>query len=112
MLNLIKNKSLSWRIMLPQNVGETDRAFRIVGGMLLLLYSVINLTGNTQAIAVIIALITMVTGMVGSCGVYALLGMNTCPAKPVRKVTKKTPVKKAIVSAKKPVAKKTKRTKK
>jgi hypothetical protein len=102
------------RSMLPHNVGETDRAFRIVGGMLLLLYAVVNnnLPSTLQAVAVVVALLSMVTGMVGFCGFYALLGISTCPTKTVKKTTRKPAVKKAVVLAKKPVAKKTKRVKK
>jgi hypothetical protein len=91
--------------MLPQNVGETDRAFRIVGGMLLLLYSIISLSGTPQLIAIIVALIAMVTGMVGFCALYGMMGMNTCPAKPVKKSPRKPVAKKAVAVAKKPVAK-------
>jgi hypothetical protein len=96
--------------MLPQNVGENDRAVRIVGGMLLLLYSAINLTGSTQMFVVVVSLAIMATGMVGSCMLYSLFGMNTCPAKPAKKSSKKTTVKKAVAVAKVP-AKKTKRSK-
>lgn len=86
--------------MSAQNIGETDRAFRIVGGVLLLLYTVISFQGTTQAVVAVISLISIVTGMIGYDFIYAMLGMSTLSA-PVRKTVKKTAPKKVVKSTKK-----------
>ena len=63
--------------MLTKNVGNTDRVIRIVAG--LALFFAAYTTGGTAAIVLTIAgVLALATGLVGWCGLYALLGFNTC----------------------------------
>jgi hypothetical protein len=59
------------------NVGNTDRVVRVVVGILLLALIFI-LEGNARWWG-LIGLIPLVTGLVGVCPAYKLLGMSTCP---------------------------------
>jgi hypothetical protein len=70
-----------------QNVGMADRIIRIVLAVVFIILALVY-----SAWWFIPAVIALVTGIVGWCGLYALFGWNTCSpeAKPV-----KAPVKKA-----------------
>lgn len=61
--------------MLQANVGTTDRALRIFAGLLLVLLSVFNVIGPFGWAG----LILIATGVFRFCGLYAVLGMRTCP---------------------------------
>ena len=63
--------------MITKNVGNADRIIRIVVGLALFFgaYS----TGGAAAIVLAIAgVIALATGLIGWCGLYTLLGINTC----------------------------------
>jgi hypothetical protein len=65
---------------LTQNVGTLDRIARIALGILVaaaFLGGVV--TGPLGWAAAVVALIMLVTGAVGFCPLYALLGVRTCP---------------------------------
>ncbi len=63
--------------MITKNIGSTDRIIRIVVG--LALFFAAYSTGGAAAIVLIVAaVIALATGLVGWCGLYALLGINTC----------------------------------
>jgi len=58
------------------NVGNTDRALRIVAGLIILsLYFVL---GAGLRWAALIGLVPLVTGLAGWCPLYTLLGIRTC----------------------------------
>jgi hypothetical protein len=57
------------------NVGGLDRIARIVIGALLIIYA---LMGHPWAWLGVLALLS---GLVGFCPAYQLIGINTCPAK-------------------------------
>jgi hypothetical protein len=59
------------------NVGATDKFIRIVLGIVLIVLGVIN----TAWLLVIIGLIPLITGLIGYCPLYTLLGINTCKVK-------------------------------
>jgi phosphatidylglycerophosphate synthase len=61
--------------MLKANVGTTDRALRIFAGLLLVLLSVMNVIGPWGWAG----LILVATGVFSYCGLYAVLGLRTCP---------------------------------
>ncbi|MBS3108276.1 DUF2892 domain-containing protein [Candidatus Woesearchaeota archaeon] len=63
---------------MKNNVGVADRAIRFIGG-LILLYLGLFLINNTLAsiLLVIFGLIGVVEGLIGYCGLYKLLGINT-----------------------------------
>lgn len=62
---------------LTQNVGGIDKILRLVAGAALIGAGI--LTGMWWL--AIIGGILFLTGVVGRCGLYYLLGINTCPAK-------------------------------
>jgi DUF2892 family protein len=68
------------------NVGGTERPIRIVVGILVLgigTFAPLPLLGT--AIALVVGTIALVTGVIQYCPLWALLGMNTCPAGMARK---------------------------
>lgn len=68
---------------MTRNVGSIDRIVRIVVG-LALLSLVYFLEGNMRWWG-LVGLVPLVTGLVSSCPLYAVLGMSTCSAMDARK---------------------------
>lgn len=64
--------------ILPKNEGRFDRALRIAFGVGLLSLTVI---GPATAWG-FLGLVPLLTGILGSCPVYTVLGLSTCPLKP------------------------------
>lgn len=58
---------------LEQNIGKTDKIIRLGAGVVLL---VAGLSG--YPILLIPAIAVLVTGISGFCGLYKILGINTC----------------------------------
>jgi len=58
------------------NEGMLDRGLRIGGGLLLIGLAVTGVIGAWGYIGVV----PLVTGAVGMCPLYSILGINTCPA--------------------------------
>jgi uncharacterized membrane protein HdeD (DUF308 family) len=67
--------------MLKHNEGSTDRIIRVVIGIVALLAGLFWLTGAAQTVAYVVGAIALITGIIGFCGLYALLGISTCPIK-------------------------------
>lgn len=63
--------------MFKFNVGGLDRIARILAGLVLLALAV---TG-TVGIWGYVGLVPLVTGLLGSCPLYSVLGFNTCAIK-------------------------------
>jgi hypothetical protein len=61
---------------MPTNESTADRALRIVLGIVLLSLVVIG----PKTMWGLVGLVPLVTGLVGFCPLYRLLGINTCPA--------------------------------
>jgi len=60
------------------NVGMIDRVVRIVLGILLIGVFALNMVAAPWSyLVVIIGLIALATGAVGTCALYSLIGMNT-----------------------------------
>jgi len=59
------------------NEGTIDRALRIIVGLILVGLAATGTVGAWGWIGVI----PILTGAVGFCPAYAILGMNTCPMK-------------------------------
>ena len=57
------------------NEGMLDRGLRIGGGLLLIGLAVTGVIGAWGYIGVV----PLVTGAVGMCPLYSILGINTCP---------------------------------
>jgi uncharacterized membrane protein HdeD (DUF308 family) len=67
--------------MLKQNEGTLDRGVRVVVGSLALVAGFFWLTGVAQIAAYVVGIVALVTGIVGFCGLYALIGVSTCKIK-------------------------------
>ena len=59
------------------NVGGIDRILRIVAGLVLIALAVTGTVGLWGWIGVV----PLLTGLLGWCPAYPLLGMSTCPMK-------------------------------
>lgn len=60
------------------NVGGIDRILRIVAGLVLIALTLTGAIGVWGWIGVV----PLATGLLRTCPVYSLLGMNTCPTSP------------------------------
>ncbi len=58
-----------------RNVGNTDRALRVLAGSLLILLSLMNIIGPWGWIG----LVPIATGLLRFCPAYSLLGLRSCP---------------------------------
>lgn len=63
--------------MFKTNVGGIDRIARILAGLVLL---ALTLTGTVGAWGWI-GLVPLATGLLSTCPLYRVLGVNTCPMK-------------------------------
>lgn len=61
------------------NVGGIDRALRVVVGLAVLSLLVV-LDGNARWFG-LIGIVPLATALMGWCPLYALIGVNTCPAR-------------------------------
>ena len=64
--------------LLPQNEGTLDRTLRVIVGLALLLLVFVG----PKSLWGLVGLVPLVTGLVGSCPLYSLLGLRTCPLPP------------------------------
>lgn len=72
--------------MMTCNVGGIERPIRIVAGILVIgVGAFATLPPIGTAIALVVGTIALVTGAIGYCPLWALLGMNTCPIETPRK---------------------------
>jgi hypothetical protein len=62
---------------MTRNEGNLDRALRIIAGLVLISLVFIG----PQTPWGWIGLVPLVTGLVGICPLYSILGINTCPMK-------------------------------
>ena len=67
--------------MLKPNEGKTDKMIRIVLGVILLGVALFSLSGIAQIVAGVVGVIALVTGAVGFCGLYKILGISTLEKK-------------------------------
>jgi len=66
--------------ILPRNEGTADRALRIAVGIGALSLVFVG----PQTLWGLVGLVPITTGLLGSCPVYTLLGISTCPLKTQR----------------------------
>jgi hypothetical protein len=65
-----------------KNVGMIDRVVRIILGIVLLIVVVMKMVPAPWSYLIaLIGLIALVTGAVGTCALYSILGMDTLPKK-------------------------------
>jgi len=63
--------------LLPRNEATIERVIRVVLGLAVLSLTVVG----PQTLWGLLGLIPLATGAVGSCPIYTLLGVSTCPVK-------------------------------
>jgi hypothetical protein len=63
---------------MTKNVGSIDRALRILIGAVLIAGYFLNGDGAYSWLY-LVGVIPLATGLLGTCGLYSLLGANTCP---------------------------------
>lgn len=67
--------------MFKTNEGTVDRALRIFVGLALLVWFVMDQGSGFWHYAKLIGVVPLLTGLLGYCPVYTLLGVSTCPMK-------------------------------
>lgn len=66
---------------MKKNMGNLDRIIRIVVALVAAaLYFANVLTGTMGIVALVVAVIFLLTSAVGFCPLYRLVGLSTCPA--------------------------------
>ncbi|WP_417263620.1 DUF2892 domain-containing protein [Celeribacter sp.] len=66
--------------MLKKNVGGIDRILRIVVGLALILGFFLNADASMRWLY-LLGIIPLVTGLMSSCPLYSIFGINTCKMK-------------------------------
>lgn len=66
--------------MFAKNVGTIDRAVRIVIGLALIAGFFVN-SGGAYSWLYLIGIVPLATGIFGTCGLYSVIGINTCGLK-------------------------------
>lgn len=66
--------------MFAKNEGNFDRALRVIAG-LVLLYFFYAFPDASWRYWALIGIVPLATGLLGTCPVYSLLGISTCPVK-------------------------------
>lgn len=68
--------------MFKTNEGTVDRAIRILAGIALLALFFLNPDASWRNWA-LIGIVPLATGLLGTCPLYSILGLSTCPVKKV-----------------------------
>lgn len=64
---------------MKKNMGNADRALRIVvAAILLVLYFSGTLTGTLGIVGLVVAVVFALTSLVAYCPLYSVLGVRTC----------------------------------
>lgn len=69
--------------MFTTNEGTLDRALRVLVGLALLAWFFLDQGAGFWHYAKLIGVVPLLTGLIGYCPVYSLLGISTCPMKRV-----------------------------
>ncbi|MEE4198283.1 MAG: DUF2892 domain-containing protein [Bacteroidales bacterium] len=65
-----------------KNIGVTDRVIRIIIALIIgILYFTNVITGTLGIVLLIVGAISLLTALINFCGLYALVGISTCPMK-------------------------------
>ena len=67
--------------MFKTNEGTLDRALRVIVGLALLVWFFVDQGQGPWHYAKLLGIVPLVTGLMGSCPVYSILGISTCPMK-------------------------------
>lgn len=66
--------------MFKNNVGSLDRTVRVIAGLILLGLFFLYPDASWRYYT-LIGVIPLFTGLFGTCPLYSILGLSTCPAK-------------------------------
>ncbi len=67
---------------MKKNIGSTDKWIRVIIALIIIaLYFGNVITGTLAIVLLVVAGVFILTGFVGFCGLYTLLGINTCSKK-------------------------------
>ena len=67
---------------MTRNVGGIDKALRLIVGLVLIAYAIpLGFPHTGWNWVGWIGVIPLVTALVGSCPLYSIIGVNTCPRK-------------------------------
>ncbi len=66
--------------MLKSNVGSIDRVLRVVAGLVLLAMFFVYSDASWRYVT-LIGIVPLFTGLFGTCPLYSIFGISTCPAK-------------------------------
>lgn len=81
--------SLDYRVVfylksttMKKNMGTADKVVRLlIAALIAVLYFTGTVSGTLGLVLLILAVVFVVTSLVSFCPLYAIFGMNTCPAK-------------------------------
>lgn len=79
-MTLIPGRTLRGTTMLKTNVGGIDRILRIVVGLALIAGFFLNADASMRWLY-LIGIVPLATGLMSTCPLYSILGLNTCPMK-------------------------------
>ena len=67
---------------MKKNMGNTDRVIRLLlAAVVAALYFTNTKTGTLGIVLLVLAGVFVLTSLISFCPLYALVGLNTCPAK-------------------------------
>lgn len=67
---------------MKKNVGTTDAVIRVIIAIVIAVLYLAGMIKGTLAIVLgIIALLLLITGLIGWCGIYTVFKINTCKCK-------------------------------
>ena len=68
---------------MKKNMGNTDRIIRIIiAAVIAYLYFSGTVTGTLGIVLLVVGAVFLLTSLVGVCGLYSVIGVNTCKVKP------------------------------
>lgn len=65
--------------MFKTNVGTIDRVLRVALGAALLVWFFVDQGSGFWHYAKLIGIVPILTALIGSCPLYSMLGLSTCP---------------------------------
>lgn len=68
-------------IMFTTNEGNFDRVLRVVVGTTLLAWFFLDQGAGFWHYAKLVGIVPLITGLVGTCPVYSMLGISSCAVK-------------------------------
>jgi hypothetical protein len=81
-MNISNNWHMPTEFFMKQNVGTIDKVLRIaIAAIMAYLYFSETVTGTLSIIALAIGAAALITSAVGFCGLYSIIGVNTCKVK-------------------------------